>query len=390
MGAVVVNPFRGTAADVAAGGALRPGPGPRTFHGGIPGYRPTPLVDVATVAEQVGAARVLVKHEADRFGLPAFKILGASWATACLVGRRLGLDPTSTSHDELRRAAADQLAGVTLVTATDGNHGRAVARAAAWLGVGAHIFVPAGTVDARIDAIAGEGATVSVVDGDYDHAVATAAALADDRHLVVSDTSWAGYTEVPTDIAAGYATIFEEIDEQMAILGIERPDAVVVPVGVGALAVAAVAHWPAGPPDGPARIAVEPTSAACLVAAIEADGPVTVPGPHTSIMAGMNCGTVSPVAWPAMRAGIDRCVTVDDDDAREAMRRLADAGLVVGETGAASVAALLAAARPAGGSLAVLGLGPEAVVVCLCTEGATDPVGYRTIVGRAPEEVGQP
>lgn len=357
---------------------------PLDLHRSIPGYEPTALVSLPSLAERARAARVLIKHEGRRFGLPAFKVMGASWAVYRELLRRHGGTVTATTFDDL--VAALTVPGLTLVTATDGNHGRGVARVARWYGLGAHIYMPAGTVTARIEAIESEGATVTVVDGDYDLAVELAAASATPDRLVVSDTSWPGYTDIPRWIAEGYSTIFAEIDGQLASSGWAQPDGFVVPVGVGALAEAALDHWPVGPPAGPVRIGVEPTAADCLWRSLEAGEPVTVPGPHRSMMAGMNCGTLSMVAWPVMRDRFDWCVAIDDAPAADAMRLLADAGVVAGETGAASVGALLDVAA-GGDGLSPLGLGPDATVVCICTEGATDPENYEAVVGRSPAAV---
>ena len=373
---------------------------PRRFHRSIEGYESSRLVEVAGISRRVGIGRVLVKHEQARFGLPSFKIIGASWASYCALCARCGHDPAQQlGIAELRAELARLGLGgdgvghggdggrLTLVTATDGNHGRAVARAASWFGLAAHIYVPHDTVSARIDAIRSEGATLTVVDGDYDEAVHIAAASAGEDRLVISDTSWPGYTEVPTWISEGYTTIFEEIDEQLAEHRWGTPDAFVMPVGVGAFALASLDHWPSGAPVGPVRIAVEPTAADCLYRSLVAGEPVTVPGPHESMMAGMNCGTLSMVAWPTMRDRFDWCVTIEDEAAAEAMRLLAAEGLVVGETGAASVGMLLALAEHSPDTLAEMGLGPDSTVVCLATEGATDPRNYEAVVGVAPSAV---
>jgi len=353
-------------------------PEPRAFHRRLPGYAPTPLHDAPALAERLGLARLSVKDESSRLGLPAFKILGASWATYRLLITRLGREPEWRDLDELRAVVAP-LGALTLVAATDGNHGRAVARMAALLGYGARIFVPAGTAAARIDAIASEGATVTVVDGTYDDAVVASAALAADDVLVVSDTSWPGYTDVPRWVIDGYATIFAEVDDQVTAAGAPPIDVVVVPLGVGALAAAAVEHAPATA----TIVAVEPIDAACGLASARAGHPVEVPGPHRSIMAGLNCGNVSIVAWPVIQRGVDAFVTVTDDAAEAAMRALAEIGVVAGETGAAALAGLqwLAAHGTAAGAAPELS-GRHALV--LCTEGATDPVNYERIVGTRP------
>ena len=261
------------------------------FHRRLPGYAPTPVVDAPGLAAALGVSKLSVKDESHRLGMPAFKILGASWAVYRLLVSRLGHEPEWATLDELRAAFAP-LGPLTLVAATDGNHGRAVARMASLLGYDARILVPAGTATARIDAIASEGAQVTVVDGTYDDAVRASAELAGDRALVVSDTSWEGYTEVPRTVIEGYSTIFSELDAQLPA----PPQVVVIPMGVGALLAAAVEHYAADA----TIVAVEPLSAACGLHSAAAGHPVVVPGPHDSIMAGLNCGTVSPIAWPAV------------------------------------------------------------------------------------------
>jgi diaminopropionate ammonia-lyase len=324
------------------------------FHRQLPGYAPTPLVEAPTLAKEVGVGRVVVKDESNRMGLPAFKILGASWATYRALLEHLEL-PLGTPLDDLVGSP------VKLTTATDGNHGRAVAFMARRLGIPAHVFVPAGTSQARIDAILGEGASCEVVDGTYDDAVATAATTGD---LVVSDTSWPGYETIPAWVIEGYATIFEEIDVV--------PDLVLVPIGVGALA-AATAQWYRCR-DLPVRlVGVEPESADCMLASVEAGHLVEVPGPHRSIMAGLNCGSPSPVAWPWVSNGFDGFLAIDDDAARAGMRALAAEGIVSGETGASGAGALLAA-RDA------LDLTPDTTVLLLSTEGATDPEAWEAVV----------
>jgi diaminopropionate ammonia-lyase len=352
-------------------------PDPRAFHHRLPDYAPTPLHDAHALATHLGLARLSIKDESSRLGLPAFKILGASWATYRLLTTRLGHEPPWRDLEELRAALAP-LGALTLVAATDGNHGRGVARTAAWLGYDAHIFVPAGTVDARIAGITSEGATVTVVDGTYDDAVVASAALADDDVLVVSDTSWPGYVDVPRWVIDGYATIFAEIDEQLAATATPPPDLVLVPMGVGALIASAVEHAPAAA----ALVAVEPEDAACGLASAVAGHPVEVPGPHRSIMVGLNCGNVSIVAWPVVQAGVDVFVTVTDAAAEDAMRALATVGVVAGETGAAGLAGLHALAA-AGTDASGLDLAGRHALL-LCTEGATDPVNYERIVGKAP------
>jgi diaminopropionate ammonia-lyase len=328
---------------------------PLHFHRGLPGYAPTPLVDAPELAAEWGVGTVRLKFEEQRFGLPAFKFLGVSWAAQRLLGE--------PPHDP----------ELELVAATDGNHGRAVARMARMSGLGATILVPAGTARARIEAIAAEGATVEVVDGSYDDAVRRSAQLAGPRRLVLSDTSWPGYEEVPRWVIEGYATIFHEIDEQSP----EGFDVAVVPIGVGALAAAAARHL-----AGRARlVSVEPSAAACMFESVRAGQITEVPGPHGSIMAGLNAGLPSLVAWPLVSAGFDVFCAVEDDVAVDGMRRLAALGLAAGECSGGAVGAC-ARLLDDPAARRILGAGPDSSVLVLLTEGVTDPEAYARLVVR--------
>jgi diaminopropionate ammonia-lyase len=361
------------------------GPSPRAFHRRLPGYASTPLRRLPSVARDLGLGEVLVKDETERMGLPAFKMLGASWAAYRALSERLGAEPEWSGVEQLARAF-DALHPLTLTTATDGNHGRALARFARLAGLDAHILVPAGTADARIEAIRSEGATVEMVDGSYEDAVGRAAHADPRTHLVVSDTSWEGYERIPGWVIEGYDTIFLEIEQQLQDAGMKIPDVVVVPIGVGALGASAAAFADRVWHDGrPALLGVEPVSADCVLVSV-ARGEITeVPGPHTSIMAGLNCGLPSRLAFPRVRDRFAAFVAIADSRAAAAMVTLAGEGIVGGETGAAALGGLGAALElDAGG---VLGLGPAASVLLLVTEGATDPVSYERIVGTSPERV---
>jgi diaminopropionate ammonia-lyase len=313
-------------------------------------------------------------------GLPAFKIMGASWATyrasRALLEVRTG-EPLGewTSLPELAERLAP-LRPLTLVCATDGNHGRAVARMARLLGFSARVLVPHDMARARIEAIASEGAEVVIHPGSYDEAVAASATAADERTLVISDTSWPGYEDVPRWVIEGYSTIFWEVDDQLAELGEAGPDLVAVQIGVGAFAAAVVRHYRRSDAEpAPFILGVEPTRAACALASIEAGELVEVPGPHDSIMSGLNCGIPNPLAWPLLERGIDAFIAVEDERARAGMRALAAEGIVAGECGAAGLAGLTALADRFGGDLRAR----RALIIS--TEGATDPEAYRRIIG---------
>jgi diaminopropionate ammonia-lyase len=365
----LINPMRDQAFAIEA----TANDAPRRFHQSIPGYAPTPMLEAPASAAAIGAARLFVKNETERFGLPAFKILGASWATARAVHtelQRRGLPaPALSDGFPALVKAARALHPMTLCCATDGNHGRAVAHMAKLLGFGARIFVPGDMAQARIDAIAGEGAEVIPLDGTYDDAIARSADEASDRCLVISDTSWPGYADVPQWVIDGYGTMFTELDEQLAG---ERVDLVAIQLGVGALAAATV---PFARRHNALLLGVEPVVAACNLRSLEAGKITFVPGPHDSIMAGLNCGLASEIAWPVVSANLVYAIAVDDRRAEDAMRLLARDGIVAGETGAAGLAGLLAWTGDFGGDLS----GKQVVIVT--TEGATDPGAYRRIVG---------
>ncbi|MEP6821460.1 MAG: diaminopropionate ammonia-lyase [Chthoniobacterales bacterium] len=361
-----------------------PDRGPLAFHRRLEGYAPTPLSEAPEIARLFGVERVLLKVEAERLGLPAFKILGASWAIYRTLQSRLPelRDDWTTTHELAARVSS--LRPLTLVTATDGNHGRAVAHIARRLGFDARIYLPAHTAKARLDGIASEGAQVRIVDGTYDDAVARSARDASERCLVISDTSWAGYEEVPRWVMEGYSTIFCEIDDELARRNQRGPDLTAVQTGVGALAAAVVQHYRLTKRDPhPVIVNVEPLHAACMLAAMEAGEIVTVPGPHDSIMAGLNCGRASTIAWPIVSKGVDAFIAVDDDRAREAMRLLGSAGVAAGETGAAGLAGLLELLTGVDRekNRAALRVNEKTCVLILVTEGATDPKSYAEIVG---------
>jgi diaminopropionate ammonia-lyase len=353
-----------------------------SFHAELPGYRPTELTELPALADELGVGRVLVKDESTRMGLGAFKVLGASWAIA-----RLLSENGRVTLDGLRRAAAAHPA--ELVTATDGNHGRAVAWMARLLGLEACVFVPHVVPERARAAIAAEGATVTVAGDSYDEAVEQAAAYAGDRpqmtgsaggregrgRLLVQDTAWAGYESVPGWIVEGYGTLLAELDRQFAERDLPGPDLVSVPVGVGSLAQAVVTHYrrsSGGARDdkAPAILAVEPETAAGVLASLHAEARQSVTTGGT-VMAGLNCGTPSSLAWPVLAGGLDAAIAVTDQLATRAGADLAGLGVRSGPSGAASLAGVRAALTGPGGGARRAGLGVtrSSVVLLLSTEG---------------------
>jgi len=378
------NPF--FEAETALSLVPAPRPDVRAWHRALPGYAPTPLVRLPALAKALGVGELLLKDESQRFGLNAFKALGASYAMYRFVKSRF---PGVEARLDAVIAAASSMQ-VTFATATDGNHGRAVAWAAKALRQGAVVFVPRNTVPARIAAIRSEGAECIVVEGNYDDTVRHAAEVsAKNGWQVIADTAYEGYLEIPGWIMAGYETIFLEAAEQMREAGLpDFPGAVLLQAGVGGLAWAGTAFYLRRVGQRcPTLVSVEPADADCLLESIlSPDGSIRQAlGRQNSIMAGLNCGTPSLLAWPLLRSGMHFFLAIDDGYAAEAMRMLAACGVISGESGAAGMAGLLALAREP--ALAkhreTLRLGEASTVLIVNTEGDTDPASYRRIVGRS-------
>lgn len=337
---------------------------------------PTPLLHLRALASELGIGDILLKDESARFGLNSFKILGVSYAVGQLLGEG--------------RLAKDSV----LVCASEGNHGRAVARVAAENKLGAKIYVASDTSPTRIEVIEKEGAEVIVVDGNYDDAVKQAARDAGQHGWqVISDTSWSGYEEIPRWIMAGYTQLMNEAEKQWTPA--PPPDVVLVQAGVGGLT-CAVVSWLCQRygTKRPFVIVCEPVSAACLLESYRAGQPVVLRGPFNTIMAGLRCGEVSPIAWPVISESADAFVSIDDEQCASAMRVLADPTkddpvVTAGAAGACGLAALLALqederllpVREASG------LDAQSRVLAINTEGATDPESYSRITGREIETV---
>jgi len=357
--------------------------GIRAFHLALPGYRSTPLISMEKTAHEFGFSDLLVKDEGKRFGLKAFKALGASHAVYHLLRRRCGgdLNPEEFLTPKGRRAAE----GITFTCATDGNHGRALAWIARLLERPAVIYVPRDTVAARIEAIRAEGADVVIVEGGYDEAVRRASAQGGRGDwAVVADVGYEGYEDLPIFIQQGYLTIFEEVALQLRERNETMPDHVFIQAGVGAFAGAA-AWFFSDSEEGVRLLSVEPLTADCLLRSARAgDGRVhTVKDNRGTIMAGLNCETPSSTAWPSVCRRFDTYLAIDDHYAEEAMRILAACDIVSGESGAAGLAALLAlrTERPdlMEGALRLSG---DSRVLIINTEADTDPDAYGRIVGK--------
>jgi diaminopropionate ammonia-lyase len=331
---------------------------------GWKGYAPTPLRSLEAMAKALDVEAVLLKDESLRFELMSFKALGGAYAVELLARER-------------------GAAGLTVTCATDGNHGRAVAWGAKRAGVRAVIFVHETVSQGRVDAIASFGAEVRRVPGTYDDAVRHSAEVAArEGWQIVSDTSWPGYDDVPRHVMQGYAVLADEIIEAEP-----HPTHVFVPGGVGGLAAGVLSwFWELRGPDRPVFVVVEPDRAACLFLSAEQGEPTTFPGDLDTIMAGLACGEPSMLAWAILGPGTDAFMTITDDAVAQMMRSLAEEHIVSGESGATAIAGFHHAACDHAMREALC-LGPHARVVCLSTEGATDPDIYRSIVGRSADDV---
>lgn len=342
------------------------------FHRSFPNYAPTPLADLKELAAVLGLGRIYVKDESRRFGLNAFKGLGASYAAGRYLAERLGIPQEELSYESLRRAVQAQRPGLTFVTATDGNHGRSVAWTALALGLSAVVYMPAGSSPERLAHIRDLGAEASVTPYNYDEAVRFAAAQGEKNGwILVQDTAWAGYTDIPQRIMQGYTTMAAEADTQMG----ELPTHIFLQAGVGSMAGAVTAYFAArgGQARHPVVTVVEPNRADCLYRTAAAnDGTLhTVTGDIGSIMAGLSCGEPNPLAWEILRDHADHFVSVPEWTAAKGMRILgnppgSDPRVVSGESGAVTTG--LVAALMQDPHLEKLreriGLGPDARVRC--------------------------
>lgn len=353
---------------------------------------PTPAWSLPGLAEQLGLGDLTVKDESARSALGSFKVLGAPVALLRLVLRRW---PESrwTPADLLAGRHAEALRDFVVVSATDGNHGRALAAAAQSIGCRCVIVLHAQVSEEREAPIAALGAEIVRIAGNYDESVEEAARLARANGWeVVSDTSYEGYEEVPRDVMQGYGILADELLEDGAADAPCPFTHVIVQGGVGGLAAGVVSHfWERFGAARPDFIVVEPEQADCLLQSARNGRPSRATGSVDSVMAGLACGETSPLAWRFLQPAVDLFTTVTDAQAEQAMRVLAggDAGdvpVLSGESGAAGLAALQAlAADPSARDAARLGA--DARVLLISTEGATAPGVYRAITGRTGAEV---
>jgi diaminopropionate ammonia-lyase len=344
----------------------------------MPTYALTPAIELTDLAAACGVARITVKNEQQRLGLPSFKGLGSSWALHERVKAAKGLSPETLIPFPDLTALIAGLGPPTLCTASDGNHGRAVAALAEALGCRCVVFLPADSAVSRVDAIAGHDASVELVDGSYDESVeaARAAARAHD-YWYSPDTVGPDATEEErrfvADVMAGYGTLFEEFFGQLG----RAPDFLFVQAGVGGLSAAGVSAVRQS--STVTKVVVVEPQGSDAIAQSFAEGSPTAVRDVPTVMACLRCQSVSAVAWPVLLAGVDAAMVITDDEAATAVRRLAQAGVVAGASGAAGLAGTLVACADAR-HRSQLGIGSDSSVAVVNTEGATDPESYEAIL----------
>ena len=362
------------------------------FHASFPGYVPTPLHRLDSLAGALGVARVYVKDESQRFDLNAFKVLGGGYAMGCCLAEKLGRRIDDCSFDFLASAQTrKQLGDVTFITATDGNHGRGVAWMAHRLGQRCVVYMPKDTALERLENVRRQGAQASILDCNYDGCVHLAEKHArENGWILTQDTAWDGYEEIPTRIMQGYTTIAREIDAQLEEMGEDAPTHILLQAGVGSFAAAMLGCYAAKHGDArPLSVIVEPNAADCILRTARADDGKLhfVTGDMPTIMAGLACGEPSTVSWRILDAYADAFLSMPDSAAAGGMRMLGnplpgDERIISGESGASTAGALREILiNPALTELREkLGFGPEARVLLISTEGDTDRENYRRIV----------
>ena len=365
----------------------------RTFHESFPQYSETPLTKLPHMASYLGVKEVYVKDESYRFGLNAFKVLGGSFAMARYIAKETGKDVSELPYSVLTSEQLRKEFGqATFFTATDGNHGRGVAWAANRLGQKAVVHMPKGTTQTRLQNIAKEGAQVDIQELNYDDCVRLAAKEADEtpRGVIVQDTAWDGYEEIPAWIMQGYGTMAMEAGEQLKAQGCERPTHIFVQAGVGSLAGAVVGYFANRFKENPPIMTVvEAKAADCLFrSASKGDGSrVDVTGDMLTIMAGLACGEPNTVSWDILRNHADAFVSCPDWVSANGTRIYSspmrgDERVISGESGSVTmglVAAIMT--KPELKELKeALKLDENSQVLLVSSEGDTDPDRYREIV----------
>jgi diaminopropionate ammonia-lyase len=361
------------------------------FHKSFPQYAQTPLVNLSHLAAYFGIKGVFIKDESFRFDLNAFKVLGGSFAIAKYIAKTLGKDISEIDYSTLiSDETKKELGDITFYTATDGNHGRGVAWAANKLRQKSVVLMPRGSSQVRFENIRKEGADVTITELNYDDAVrlANKMAAADPHGVMVQDTAWEGYEEIPGWIMQGYGSMSFETLEQLKAEGVGRPTHIFVQAGVGSLAGSVVGFFANVFPDAPpVMTVVEASVADCLYISNLAGKLVGVKGNLNTIMAGLACGEGNTISWEILKNHLSFFVSAPDWVAARGMRVLGvplkgDAKVISGESGAVTAGLFFTLLRDAEYKdfKDALGLNENSVVLLFSTEGNTDPERFRDVV----------
>jgi diaminopropionate ammonia-lyase len=340
---------------------------PRAFHVRLPDYSPTPLLDLSDLAVELGIGRLWLKDESRRFQMRSFELLGTAWALYReVLGRLMRRVPWDSIEELLDKIAP--VGVLHIVVVSDNEFGVAAARAARLFGFDAVVYVPGEMSVARLDALSDEGAKVVAVPGGYDAALAAAATETGIDTVVLSDTSWAAFTEIPQWVTDGYTTVFEEAADEIDRRQAPALDAVMTPLGTGALAAAAARNFRGlNFPADVGWVGVEPVGAPCFVESALAGRRVAMPQPAPSLMQSLARGLPSPLAWESVAETFDAFVAITDDRAADAVERLDASGVCVSPAGAAALGGLLEVIEfPS----ADMPLGRDSSVLVVATESA--------------------
>lgn len=352
------------------------------------GYQPTPIFDLTGLAAKLNLQAIHYKHEAPRFGLGSFKALGGAYAVLRVLQREVSrVAGRDVTVEEIQNGDfADQISQMTVISATDGNHGRSVAWGARRFGARCRIYIHAEVSAFRAEALRALGAEVIRVDGDYDATVSQTRVDADENGwMIVSDTSWPGYTQAPLDVMAGYGLMAREAARELP----EPPTHVFLQGGVGGFAasVIAVFHQEWGD-AAPRNIVVEPELAPCLFASAKAQALTSIKIEEETLMAGLSCGEPSQLAWDVLESSVHGFLTIPENLVAPAVRMLAkgqsgDDCIEAGESAVAGLIGLICGALDQN-LRGQLGLSPQSRVMIIGSEGVTDPTVFEAIMS-APD-----
>jgi diaminopropionate ammonia-lyase len=360
------------------------------LHKSFPSYAVTPLRELKALANHLGLENIYVKDESFRYGLNAFKGLGGSYSVAKYIGDRLGIETETLSYEKLKSPEVkNKLGDITFVTATDGNHGRGIAWTVAELGYKSVVFMPKGSAKERLENIKAFGGEAYITDMNYDDTVRHATEYAENNDgVLVQDTAWEGYEDIPAWIMQGYTTMGHEIVDQLENRDLSH---IFLQAGVGAMAGAITGYFADyyADKDQPKIVIVEPDKADCIYhTAAASDGTLhAVTGDLDTIMAGLACGEPCSIGWDVLNAHADSFISMPDYVAAKGMRVLAtplggDGAIVSGESGAATPGFLVEVMENE--KLAdlkeALGLDEKSKVLCISTEGDTDKEHYRKVL----------